>query len=59
MVVGVRRSFQFLRQKTWFLENNRALSKVSIWGFALLNSYYQVIIKSVHKKQLYINHGSV
>ena len=28
MVVGVRQSFQFFRQKTWFLENSRALSKI-------------------------------
>ena len=27
MVVGARQSFQFLRQNTWFLENNRALPK--------------------------------
>ena len=27
MVVGARQSFQFFRQNTWFLENNRALSK--------------------------------
>ena len=27
MVVGARESFQFFRQKTWFAENNRALSK--------------------------------
>ena len=27
MVVGARQSFQFFRQKTWFLENNKALSK--------------------------------
>ena len=26
MVVGARQSFQFFRQKTWFLENIRALS---------------------------------
>ena len=31
MVVGARQSFQFFRQKTWFLENNRALSK-SLYG---------------------------
>ena len=24
MVVGARQSFQFYRQNTWFLENNRA-----------------------------------
>ena len=27
MVVGAPQSFQFFRQKTYFLENNRALSK--------------------------------
>ena len=27
MVVGARQSFQFFRQNTWFLENNRALPK--------------------------------
>ena len=30
---------------------------ISIWGFAILNKYYQVIIKSVHKNN-YINHAS-
>ena len=29
VVVGARKSFQFFRQKAWFLENNRALSKDS------------------------------
>ena len=27
MVVEARQNFQFFREKTWFLENNRALSK--------------------------------
>ena len=27
MVVGAHQSFQFLRQKIWFLEKNRFLSK--------------------------------
>ena len=27
IVVGARKSFQFFRQNTWFLKNNRALSK--------------------------------
>ena len=27
MVAGGRQSFQFFRQTTWFLENNRALSE--------------------------------
>ena len=28
MVVGARQNFRFFRQNTWFLENNRTLSKV-------------------------------
>ena len=28
MVVAARQIFQFFRQTTWFLENNRALSKI-------------------------------
>ena len=28
MVVGARQSYQLFRQNTWFLENNRALSKL-------------------------------
>ena len=31
MVVGARQNFQILIQKTWFLENNRALPK-SLYG---------------------------
>ena len=27
MVVGARQSFQFFRQSTWFLKNNRVLPK--------------------------------
>ena len=27
-VVGARQSFEIFRQNTWFLENNKALSKV-------------------------------
>ena len=39
MVVGTRQSFQFFRQNTWFLENDRALCKFlyGVWDFALLN----------------------
>ena len=29
MVVGVCQSFQFFRQNTWFLENNRTLTQFS------------------------------
>ena len=46
-VVGARQSFQFFRQKTWFLINNRALPTLT-----LLNEHYQIIIKSVHKKTI-------
>ena len=42
MVVGARQSFQFSRQKTWFLENNRALSKF-LYG---VSHYLISIIKS-------------
>ena len=31
MVVGIRQSFQFFRQITWFFGNNRALSKCKYW----------------------------
>ena len=31
MVVGVRQSFQFLRQMTWFLGRNNVLSKLRYW----------------------------
>ena len=31
MVVGARQNFQFFRQNTWFLENNRALSQFLYW----------------------------
>ena len=41
MVVGARHSSQIFRQNTWFLENNRALSKFlyGIWH------YLNIIIK--------------
>ena len=42
MVVGARQNFQFFRQKTWFLENNRAMSK---FPFGALH-YLISIIKS-------------
>ena len=42
MVVGARQSFQLFRQKTWFLENNRALSKF-LYG---VSHYLISIIKS-------------
>ena len=31
MVVGARQNFQFFRQITWFLRNNKAFSKFRQW----------------------------
>ena len=42
IVVGARQNSQFFRQKTWFLENNRALSK---FLYGVLH-YLTSIIKS-------------
>ena len=42
MVVGARQNFRFFRQKTWFLGNNRALSKF-LYG---VSHYLISIIKS-------------
>ena len=41
MVVGARDSFHFFRQKTWFLENSRALSKFlfEILHYLLLSNH--------------------
>ena len=49
LVVGVCQSFQFFKQKAWFLENNTALPEFLYLDFTLLNWFYQTIIKSVHK----------
>ena len=56
MVVGARQSFQFFRQITWFLENNRALSKFRS-GFcitSLVLSYKKLVPKS----QFHLKHTS-
>ena len=42
MVVGARQNFQSFRRKTWFLENNVALSK---FLYGILH-YLMSIIKS-------------
>ena len=44
MVVGAHQSFQFFRQNTWFLENNRVLSK-SLYGIL----YYLISIIKQYK----------
>ena len=51
MVVWARQSFQFFRQNTWFLENNRALSKFLFGILYYLISINQIMKKSVHKSQ--------
>ena len=45
MVVGARQSFQIFRQITWFLGNNRALSKFRYRILYNLISIYQVTKK--------------
>ena len=39
-VFDARQSFQFFRQKTWFLGNTRALSKFKYW---ILNHFISII----------------
>ena len=41
MVVGARQSFQFFRQNTWFLENDRVLPKFlyGILHYLILPNY--------------------
>ena len=39
-VVGARQSFQIFRQNTWFLENNRALSK---FLYGILHYFIRII----------------
>ena len=52
MVVGARQSFQFFKQITWFLGNNRALP---YFRYRILHKIFK---KSVHKSQFQINHAS-
>ena len=58
MVVGARRSFKFFRQNTWFLENNRALSKFLYGILHYLISTIKLQQNQSIKKQFYINHAS-
>ena len=50
-IVGARQSFQIFRQNTWFLENNRALSKIF---YGILNYLISIIKlkKIVYKKTI-------
>ena len=58
MIVEAHQNFQFYRQKTWFLENNRALSKF-LYGnihllISIIKSFYN---QSIKKKHFHINHA--
>ena len=57
MVVKARQSFKFFRQKYLVSQKQRALGQIFGQDFASLNQYYQIIKKSVHKTQFYINHA--
>ena len=48
MVVGARQKFQFFRQKTWFLESNRALSEF-LYG---VSHYLATIIISLQNQSI-------
>ena len=55
MVVGARQSFQFFTRNSWFLENNRTLSKFLYAILHYLINHY--LKKSIHKTQFCINHA--
>ena len=55
MVVEARQSFQFFRQNTWVLKNNKALSK---FLYGILHYLISITRLSVHKTQFYFNHAS-
>ena len=48
----------FFRQNTWFLKNNRTLSKFLYEILRYLISITKLSKKSVHVSQFYINHLS-
>ena len=51
-VVGARQSFHFFGQNTWFLEDNRALSKFLYQILHLLNEFCQIIKKQSVKTNI-------
>ena len=59
MVVGARQNFRFFRENTWFLENNRTLSKVRCGILHYLISIIKLLKKkTVYKTQFFIRHVS-
>ena len=58
ITVRACQSFQFFRQNTWFLENNRVLSNFLNGILHYLISVTKLWKKSVRKIQFYINHAS-
>ena len=55
-IVGARQSFQIFRQNTWFLENNRALSKFLL-AFCITSLVLSNYNKISPEKQFYFDHG--
>ena len=58
MLVGALQSFQFFRQNTWFLENNRALPNFFMRFCITKLVLPKLQKKSVLKTQIHINHVS-
>ena len=58
MVVEARQNFQFFKQITWYLGNNRAMSKFKCRILHYLMSILNHTKKIVCKSQLFINHAS-
>ena len=57
-IVETPQSFQIFRQNTWFLKNNRALSKFLYGILHSLISTIKLYQNQYIKKQFYINHAS-
>ena len=58
LIVEACESFQFFRQNTWFLKNNKALSQFSYGILHYLIRITKLLKKLVHISQFYINHSS-
>ena len=56
-VIGARQFFTIFDTKYLVSRQQQSFVSIFVSDFALLNQYYQIIIKSVHKKN-YFNHVS-
>ena len=67
MVVGARKSSHFFRQRTWFLENNRALSKfrsrilhyLKVQSCKLYNNKYIVALIQITNTEIFASIAAV